>query len=263
MLDIVIIGDKDGTRIKPLLKTFANDERFNIKIWAPVYLDSFSSEKLLQSDFDVSKSTIYMLRKLSLAEIGCVLAHNEARNFLATKEYGGVILEDDARIPNLDYFFDSATLFLDTIKIPSILNFAKIRKLENFDTVFPDIPVIQKENAYPPSAIAYVLNKPGAEILSKTKYRLCSVPDWPYANIKKFSLSNPAVAHGDAETFSTIDPENLLNRGVHSWKNRILLFSFYYYFKNRKIFGGLSEYIKVMLVHRFFYQFNKISQRFR
>ena len=63
MLEIVIIGDKNGKRIKPLLDTFAKDNRFNVRISPPFYLQSFDSEQLLHSSFDVSKSTIYMMHK--------------------------------------------------------------------------------------------------------------------------------------------------------------------------------------------------------
>jgi len=262
MLEVIIIGDKDGTRIKPLLKTFANDKRFSITLWPPVYLDSFSSQQLLLSGFNVDDSTAYMLRKLSLTEIGCSLAHIGARNFLATREFGGVILEDDARIPNLDYFFASASLFLETIKTPALLNFSRSGKIESFTYTFPTIPVLCKKTTHSSTTVAYVLNKSGAEMIARTKYRLCSVPDWPYAKIDKFTMSHPVVAHGDVETLSTIDPENILARAEQSWRNRILLFSFYHYFKNRNLFGSILEYIKVMLVPRFLFQFHRLTRRF-
>jgi len=104
VLKILVIGEKAGPRIQPLLKTFANDERFDLEFWDPVLLKSFNDEHLVESGFDVNESTIYVSRKLALNEIACALAHNRVRDYLASHSLGGVILEDDARIPNLDYF---------------------------------------------------------------------------------------------------------------------------------------------------------------
>jgi len=265
LIIVIIIGDANGTRIQPLLRTFANDSRFDIKIWAPVYLESFTSDKLIQSCFDVDKSTVHMMTKLSLREIGCAIAHTEVRKYLATKELGGVVLEDDARIPSLDYFYNSATIFLTSIKIPSVLNFATPKKIVELNGDYSQIPKLQKRYVHSPTAVGYVLNKSGAEMLSNTKYRLCTMNDWPYSQINKYVLSNPAVAHGDSDSLSIIDPENLRGLGVknwkRSWKNRILLFSFCYYFINRNSFTSILEYLKVMLIPRILYQLKRFSFR--
>jgi hypothetical protein len=266
-LKVLIVGDKYGQRIKPLLSIFSNDNRFDIEFWEPVYLKSFFDEQLVKSGFNVNKSTSYMSRRLSLNEIGCALAHIRAREYLATLEFGGVILEDDARIPNLDYFFRSATLFLDTIKTPSVLNFSSIRTLEDFGDFLPEWPTLQKQISHSPLNVGYVLNKPGAIMLSTTKYRQFMMNDWPYSNINKYVLTNPAVAHGDAANLSTIDPENRLNRSTRSWRrswpNRMRLFSFYWYLRHRSNFTSLKEYIVVMLIPRILYQFHSFSPRFR
>jgi hypothetical protein len=267
MLKVLIVGDKDGHRIKPLLKMFSNDNRFDIEFWEPVYLKSFGDEQFKKSGFNVNKSTSYMSRKLALNEIGCTLAHNRAREYLAANSCGGVILEDDARIPNLDYFYNSAILFLKTIEIPALLNFATERVIEDFDSTFSDIPKLRKQICYTPLNVGYVLNRSGAEMLSKTKYRLCMTGDWPYSKINKYVLANPAVAHGDLRNISTIDPENLLGRTTKSWKkswpNRIRLFSFYWYLIHRHNFDGIGEYFTVMLVPRILYQLNRFYSYFQ
>jgi len=267
MLKILVIGEKDGPRIQPLLKALLNDDRFNLEFWDPVLLKSFNDERLIESGFDVNKSTSYVSRKLALNEIACALAHNRAREYLAVNKFEGVILEDDARIPNVDYFFDSATLFLTSVKVPAVLNFATQRKVEDFENVPLGFPRLQKQICHSPLNVGYVLNKAGAEMLSKTSYRLYMTSDWPYSKIKKYILVNPAVAHGDEKNTSTIDPENLLNRSAKSWKkswpNRIRLFSFYWYLRHRKNFASLREYITVMLVPRIFTQLNNLSRRFQ
>jgi hypothetical protein len=258
MLKVLIVGDKEGQRIQPLLKMFLNDERFDVENWDSVYLKSFSDIQLIDSGFSVEKSIAYTLRELTLGEIGCSLAHNRAREYLAANELGGVILEDDARIPNLDYFFDSASLFLDTIKIPAVMNFSSRNKLEVLSNTLTDIPSIRKTIVHSPGNVGYVLNKSGAEMLSSTDYRLCMMCDWPYSKINKYALAISAVAHGDGQSKSLVDPENLMRRGLFSWKknwpNRIKLFSFYWYIKHRHNFMSLKEYINVMLVPRIIYQ---------
>ena len=267
MLKVLIIGNKNGQRIQPLLNVFSNDGRFDLEFWEPVYLKSFNDERLIESGFNVNKSTAYTSRELTLEEIGCCLAHNRARKELASNESGGVILEDDARIPNLDYFYSSATLFLDSIKIPAVLNFASRRIVEDFRNSFMDVPSLRKQSFHSPGNVGYVLNKLGAEMLSNSDYRLYMMCDWPFSKVNKYVLTFPAVAHGDAENISTIDPANLIGRDANSWRkswpNRIKLFSFYWYMRHRSKFTNLHEYINVMLVPRIFYQLNRLSLRFR
>jgi hypothetical protein len=267
MLKILVIGEKDGPRIQPLLKALLNDDRFSLEFWDPVLLKSFNDERLIESGFDVNKSTSYVSRKLALNEIACALAHNRAREYLAVNKFEGVILEDDARIPNVDYFFDSATLFLTSVKVPAVLNFATQRKVEDFENVPLGFPRLQKQICHSPLNVGYVLNKAGAEMLSKTSYRLYMSADWPYSKIDKYVLANAAVAHGDEKNISTIDPENLLTRSAKIWKkswpNRIRLFSFYWYLRHRKNFVSLTEYIIVMMVPRIFTQLNNLSRRFQ
>jgi len=263
MLKVLILGDKEGHRMKPLLKTFLNDDRFDLEFWDPVFLNSFNDEHLVESGFDVKKSTSYMSRELALNEIACSLAHNRARAYLAVNKFEGVILEDDARIPNLNYFFDAAISFLNSVKVPAVLNFASQKTVEDFGNALLDSPQLRKQISHSPLTVGYVLNKAGADMLAKTKYRLYMTADWPYSKIEKYVLANPAVAHGDARNVSTIDPENLLKRSTRSWKrswpNRIRLFSFYWYFRHRRNFGSLKEYITVMLLPRIFFQGNRIA----
>jgi GR25 family glycosyltransferase involved in LPS biosynthesis len=266
MLRVLIVGDKDSQRIKPLLKTFLNDNRFDVNIWAPVYLKSFDDPQLIHSGFDVSKSTSYVGRNLSLNEIGCTLAHNRVREYLAVNNIDGVILEDDARIPDLDYFFHAATLFLDSTKIPAVLNFASRKMFEDFDNILAGIPLLQKQTCHLPGNVGYVLNKAGAKMLSTTDHRLYMMCDWPFSKIEKYTLTIPAVAHGDKETVSTIDPKNLLRRDLFSWKrawsNRIKFFSFYWYIRHRNDFESLREYVIVMLIPRILFQVRRLSIRF-
>jgi hypothetical protein len=267
MLKVLVVGDKNAQRIQPLLNKFSTDDRFDLEFWEPVYLKTFGDEQIIESGFNVKKSTSFMSRKLSLNEIGCSLAHNRAREYLADSEFGGVILEDDARIPDLDYFFTSATLFLKSVKVPGVLNFASVRIIEDFASISGDIPTLRKQICHSPLNVGYVLNKSGAQMLANSKYRLCMSSDWPFSKINKYVLTNPAVAHGDAENVSTIDPENLLGRTTKSWKkswpNRVRLFSFYWYLRHKNSFTSLSEYITVMLIPRIFYQLNRLFRFFR
>ncbi len=266
MLKILVIGGGESKRIGPLLKSLSLDSRFDIEVIDPVYLKSFDDPQIIKSGFDISKSTIYMMRKLSLGEIGCTLAHNKAREYLTSFELGGVILEDDARIPDLDYFYTSATSFLESFKNPSVLNFSSLRNIENIRGNYMNVPSFQKRINHSPLTVGYVLNRSGAEMLSNTIYRQFYCSDWPFSKINKFVLSTPAVAHGDLKTQSVIDPENLLDRNFKSWKmkypKRLRLFSFYWYVKNRKTFISLREYTNVMLLPRIFFLLSKVSSFF-
>jgi hypothetical protein len=261
LVHVIIIGEINGARIKPLLTLFGADTRFQIKIQQPIYLENFKDYRLLQSGFNVEKSTVYMMRELALTEIGCALAHNAAREYLASTNCGGVVLEDDARILDIDYFYAATTLFLNTMQEPSVLNLTSIKKFEFCESETPINPTLVKKRFYPPLNVGYALNKLGAQMLSETPYRLYNVSDWPYSNIDKYTLASPAVAHGDQNTSSTIDPLNLLNRSNGYWKNRLALITFYYYCKNRSFFRSLAEYMRVMLQPRFTHYFYTIFKK--
>lgn len=249
-MDLIIIGDKGGSRIKPLYSLLLNDNRFSVKICSPVFLTSFSDSKIKSSGFDVEKSTIYSLRKLSLAEIGCALAHNNAREYLSKKEFGGIILEDDARIVDIDYFYSAAKNFLELTQVAALLNMSTSLISEELD--YEPIWKInmRKQKTYTSLSVGYALNKLGAESLSSTAHRFFSVADWPYAKISKYTLTYPAITHGDAFSASIIDPNGTLNRSSSTLKNRLMLFSFYYYFQNRKTFESIQEFIIVMIIPR-------------
>jgi GR25 family glycosyltransferase involved in LPS biosynthesis len=255
LVQIIILGDINGTRIEPLLSLFGTDTRFQITIQEPIYLENFKDKRLLQSGFDIEKSSVYMMRELALTEIGCALAHNAARQYLASTNCGGVVLEDDARILDIDYFYAATTLFLNSMKDPSVLNLASVNRIEMFESDIPIIPTLVKRRFYSPLNVGYALNKLGAQTLAETPYRLYNVSDWPYSNINKYILASSVVAHGDQNTSSTIDPQKLLNRSKIGWKNRLALITFYYYYKNRNSFDSLLEYVQVMLKPRFAYHF--------
>ncbi len=256
MIDVVLIGNQGSKRCQPLQTLFRGDTRFKVTNIEPVFLDSMNSSLLKSLGFDVEKSKAFNLRELSLGEIGCAIAHNNARKLLAKNGVGGLVLEDDARIPCLDYLYKTAIHFLSSTKSPSLLNCSVNLKLDQVKDSSRFDPVFQKRLTSSPLTVGYIVNHSGAEMLNEANFSINWVADWPYSKIVYYRLQRPAIAHGDNDSGSLIDPQGNRNRSGNRIKRRFLLFSFIHFLRNRRHFKSLKFYIKSMLLPRIFHTLN-------
>jgi GR25 family glycosyltransferase involved in LPS biosynthesis len=256
MIEVVLIGDKESKRCQPLQILFRGDTRFNVSIIKPVFLKSMDDSLLKFLAYDVEKSKAFNMRELSLGEIGCAIAHNNARELLAKNGVGGLVLEDDARIPSLDYLHKIAIHFLSSTKSPSLLNCSVNLKLDQMKDSSGFDPVFQKRLTPSPLTVGYMVNHSGAEMLNKANSSINWVADWPYSKVVYYRLQIPAIAHGDNDSGSLIDPLGNLNRSGNRLKRRFLLFSFTHFLRNRMHFKSLKFYVVSMLLPRIFHSLN-------
>lgn len=256
MIEVVLIGNLGSKRCQPLQTLFRGDTRFKVTNIEPVFLDSINSVLLKSLRFDVEKSKAFNMRELSLGEIGCAIAHNNARELLAKNGVGGLVLEDDARIPSLDYLHKTAIHFLSSTKNPSLLNCSVNLKLDQVEDSSRFDPIFQKRLTPSPLAVGYIVNHSGAKMLNEANSSINWVADWPFSEITYYRMKRPAIAHGDNSSGSLIDPLGKLNRSGNRIRRRFLLFSFIYFLKNRKHFKSLKFYILSMLLPRIFHTLN-------
>jgi GR25 family glycosyltransferase involved in LPS biosynthesis len=256
MIEVILIGNQGSKRCEPLQNLFRGDTRFKVTIIEPVFLNNMNSGLLKSLGFDFEKSKAFNLRELSLGEIGCAIAHNNARELLAKNRVGGIVLEDDARIPSLDYLHKTAIYFLSSVKSPSLLNCSVNLRLDQVEDSSRFDPVFQKRLTPSPLAVGYIVNHSGAEMLNESNFSVNWVADWPYSKIVYFRLLRPAIAHGDNDSGSLIDPQGNLNRSGNRILRRFLLFSFIHFLRNRRHFKSLKFYIVSMLLPRIFHTLN-------
>jgi hypothetical protein len=256
MIEVVLIGDEGSKRCQPLQILFRGDTRFKVTIIQPVFLKSLNGGLLKSLGFDIEKSKAFNLRELSLGEIGCAIAHNNARELLAKNGVGGLVLEDDARVPSLDYLHKTAIQFFSSTKSPCLLNCSVNLELDQMENPSMFDPVLQKRLTPSPLTVGYMVNHSGAKMLNEANFSINWVADWPYSKIVHYRLQLPAIAHGDNDSGSLIDPLGNLNRSGNRIKWRFQLFSLIHFFRNRRHFKSLKFYVESMLLPRIFHALN-------
>ena len=102
---VIIIDTPNSNRSQPLMRSFSNDSRFDVVRLSTCMLNTYEDVK--NQNIDVIYETLQFIQKrpISPQEIGCATSHNRARHLLANSLRGGVILEDDARIRNVENYY--------------------------------------------------------------------------------------------------------------------------------------------------------------
>ena len=234
-LDVFVIQTPNSPRSTPLLTSMANDSRLRVTIVPAVIIRD--EVDLVKHEIEVRKDAFCALtrRHMSYSEIGCAAAHNLARKLASELEFGGVILEDDARILDLSSFVNCVNNFSKEMQHSSAvlsLNYGlNIEFSNNRVHNFFKIRLL----GYPPLAVAYALTKPAASSLLSSNSPINYVADWPESKVKFYCLNIPLVAHGDENTLSIIDPAGALkrvNRSILYKLQKLMLID--YFFKAQK-----------------------------
>ena len=106
-LSVFIIETPNSIRSVPLKNSLVGDPRISVHtIEASMISTQLELEKSAIK-FEMEYFWALTNRYLSLPEIGCANSHNMARLRCSLLDIGGVILEDDARILDLDNFVNN------------------------------------------------------------------------------------------------------------------------------------------------------------
>jgi GR25 family glycosyltransferase involved in LPS biosynthesis len=109
---LVLIETPNSNRSVPLVKLLQSNPKFElVRLPASMFNDHNEIRKAHIS-LNLDRFEFFNGRAMTPQEIGCSLSHNMARKIISTSCNGGVILEDDARISNVEDFYQIATNFL-------------------------------------------------------------------------------------------------------------------------------------------------------
>ena len=161
--------------------------------------------------FNQKIAKIFLGRELFPGEIGCAFSHYSARKIISESKFGGIILEDDARIIRPEVFLKSAAEFLQTqCGKPSVLSFAgwnprpfSVNEDFEIDKLVRNFKLL----GVPPLALAYALTPSAAKNLTLSSYPIKETADWPSCKCSFFVTSKILAFHGDGGTTSIIDYE--------------------------------------------------------
>ena len=254
---VVVIRTPKSDRYLPIESLFKDDQRFKLEYIEASMTPSYSEVSNRRITYSTEIFEYFQGRKLTPAEIGCADSHNRARDLIKSYASGGVILEDDARIINIDSFFIIATDFLSSQNLKSsILNLTGFRNIglvtsRNRST---------NNNRYiklwgsPDLAVSYALTQKAATELLISNTPIIGVSDWPHSKCYYFVPLIPLVRHGDKNTQSIIDSTKNNFRISKSLTKKLIDFLFIKFFinkpKNINLFGFIRYiYIKKINWH--------------
>jgi GR25 family glycosyltransferase involved in LPS biosynthesis len=246
---VVVIRTPKSDRYLPIESLFKDDKRFKLEYIEASMTPSYSEVANRGIAFSTEIFEYFQGRKLTPAEIGCADSHNRARDLIKSHADGGVIMEDDARIINIDSFYMMATDFLWSQNLNlSILNLTGFRGigLETLRNKSMGKNRYIKLWGRPDLAVSYALtNKAAAELL-KSNQPIIDVSDWPDVKCNYFVPLRPPVKHGDTTTSSIIDSTKLSFRVNESLYRKLWQLTFIVYFNKRPKGVNLLDLIRVI-----------------
>lgn len=258
IIPVVIISSNIKQRFEILYKSLNSDSRFSVILMEGKYLDDNSP--LIDEIFDERKSLVLLNRRLSNGEIGCAYSHVLAQEEIFKSFKFGVILEDDARILNIDDFYNVLFDFFVHSSSDSLLNLvSKPRLISNGKRFSFEEFKIFGINLNSPLAVGYAIHKNGARDLSLANFPIYSVADWPYAKLKHFYVRDTVVIHGDYLTQSTINSDLWSQRNTRlSFIYKISVLSGFKYLLNQSRFLNYKIFYNLVLRDRVNHQIVKI-----
>ena len=260
-LDVYIIQTPDSNRSIPLLKTLRKHPQIRVNLIDAIMLKNESD--LTRENISVNRNYFQAIegRNLTLPEIGCAYSHNLARQLVMNTSFGGVILEDDARISNLDAFFTSAIDFLQSNSDQdTIIVLTGMMKNHNKHKVLKsdEYPKLVRLLGNAPLAVAYALTHKAAGNLFNANSPIKYVADWPEGGSTFCFANPPTVIHGDGLSVSSIAPSGNTFRLGPSFVKKLSLFTFYSYFRNRRFSISFTEYVNWVFKRRLYWYVDTI-----
>jgi GR25 family glycosyltransferase involved in LPS biosynthesis len=214
MIPVVVIKTPNSTRINPLLTQL--EKNATVKLIVIEATMGFALD--FPSEISVSKEMESYGRTLTQNERACAISHTRAREILATSDFGGAVLEDDARIINVDAFISQVCDFLETHRgtnhVLTLLDYSnrpqtRIRNPKRNSTF--------RLLAEAPLAVGVALTPIAAKALVIAASKRSMTADWPTSPCVFFGLRSGVVTHGDADTESVIgDLESRVTSNIYS-----------------------------------------------
>ena len=253
-LQVVVIRTPYSKRYLQIDALLGSDSRFELK-----YIEA-SMARTYQDiiDLKIAYSTeIFEFlngRKFTPAEIGCADSHNRAREIIKQHSLGGIILEDDARIVNIDNFYKIVLDFLQSKNDYSILN---LTPYSNLSKRYTDKVKILRIYSAPDLAVSYALTPKAAGLLLDANQPINTVADWPLTKCNFYIPNLQVVVHGDPDTNSFIANDQDNFREKYSTIFKIIQFLCIPYF-TRKIPIKFKDYINFVYLRRIVWNSEKI-----
>lgn len=202
------------------------------------------------------KQRVLYGRNLSDGEIGCAISHVMIQGMSYTESKPIVVLEDDARIIDVQRFEAIISEFIDRHgqddAVMSLLPWNHKDSDSGRENGKDDIIKLIGST---PLTVGYVITPKAMESLSKANFDFSYLPDWPPTDTQFFITKNGFIQHGDEQTGSLIDQTGRVKTG----KLRVMIrYSCLPYVLNRKLFSSFREYFKFAILPSITWRIDKI-----
>lgn len=201
LIPVVVIKTPNSKRVDPLLVQLEKISMVETTVIEATM--GYSLEYPCKASIQTEISSYG--RALTQNERACAISHMRAREILANFDFGGIILEDDARILNPEAFVAEARDFLRTHRgkkhVLTLLSYLKTphgekRRNSGHNTfrLFAEAPL----------AVGVALTPEAAKCLISAAADRSMTADWPISRCVFFGLKTGVIKHGDSETVSMI-----------------------------------------------------------
>ena len=255
LIPLIIITVPNSARIEPLLKQLHPSTLFEV-IQFPAIMYDGSDHKFSPN---YKKQKVIYARKLSNGEIGCAISHQLVQKTYMSINSPCVILEDDARIPNLEIFELVVSRFLKNhSNDKSILSLVPWKNGNTSPLQFDLPPEIIGLSGSTPTTVAYVITPKSMKEMSNSNFDFSFLPDWPPNSVKFYTTIHGVVTHGDSYTSSLIDS---VGRKKANRLQNLSKLTFLPYVVNRNLFANISEYFKICIKPSFTWRIDSLKIR--
>ena len=233
----IVIEIPEIDRSAPLIEILNKSSVFEI-IKLPAVMYQFSKNEYR---VDLEHLEIVYGRKMNEGEIGCAISHLYAQEILSKTNFGGIVLEDDARIPDLIKFEDLILRFFGNLESneKSLLSLLPWQHRDPVQkTTLGYRSGIYKLTGSTPLTVAYAVNAEAAKELSYANKTIKYLPDWPKNDCTFYTSIDGVVNHGDGKTFSLIGERQFKKE----FKLKLAILTSIYFFQNRDHFNEYRNY---------------------
>lgn len=193
---------------------------------------------------DLPRAEILLGRRMSISEVGCAMAHNEARKRASQLNDFSLILEDDAVIPNpliLRVFLEKFKLQFH-IGSNVVANLAIDAPWSHVDNEEQTKSKLKKSLGPSPLALAYLVTPRSSENLLNANDPVQYLSDWPPANVGWVRAIKPPVFHGTIDSKSLISPDQGKYRSRETLKFKLFRYLFIEYFIRHNEYRGFTDF---------------------
>lgn len=248
-MHIYVISPAEGSRSQPLVEQLNRLQTHTFSLFPATMLRS------IPEGFDMAPAVAINRYELLPGELGCAISHRSVYlDIVASRNIWSCVLEDDARIPDIEEFEHRLNKFesrspSSSGEVVSLYSGGAllIRWLE------PGVAVCLGASSH---AVGYVISDRAAEELADANKDHRFVADWPLGTKVKFRLClPPVIEHGDRHAETLIGPRK---QPLLTFMDRLEMYSLLYFVRNRPVFPNLAYYLRVVIRPRLFWNFMRV-----